>query len=96
MRDGTRFFLFQIRGISHYFGAFKTGIFLNLLNDLANTKKIVPVSVGDKRWILTEPLRGSVSIHRYSPPFRGIIVNYPYLARAFWARLALQVADAGC
>ena len=48
MRDGTHAFL-QIEGIFHYFRAFKTEISPYLFTDWANTKTIIPLSVGDQR-----------------------------------------------
>ena len=48
MRDGTRAFL-QIQGIFQYFRAFKNWNSPNLFTDWANTKTIIPLSVGDQR-----------------------------------------------
>ena len=36
-------------------------------SDLVNTKTIIPLRVGEERWIY---------IHHYSPPLRGIVVYY--------------------
>ena len=45
-------------------------------SDLVNTKTIIPLRVGEERWIYTSTLRVSVYIHHYSPPLRGIVVYY--------------------
>ena len=37
-------------------------------SDLVNTKKKIPLRVGEERWIYTSTLRVSVYIHHYSPP----------------------------
>ena len=43
-------------------------------SDLVNTKKIIPLRVGEERWIYTSTLHVSVYIHHYSPPLWGIVV----------------------
>ena len=48
MRDVTHAF-YQIQGIFHNFRAFKTEKSPHLFIDWANTKTIIPLSVGDKR-----------------------------------------------
>ena len=45
-------------------------------SDLVNTKTIIPLRVGEERWIYTSMLRVSVYIHHYSPPLQGIVVYY--------------------
>ena len=45
-------------------------------SDLVNTKTIIPLRVGEERWIYTSTLRVSVYIHHYSPPLPGIVVYY--------------------
>ena len=40
----------------------KTALFYS--SDLVNTKTIIPLRVGEERWIY---------IHHYSPPLRGIV-----------------------
>ena len=48
-------------------------------SDLVNTKRTVPLRVGEERWIHTLTLCVLVYIHRYSPPLRGIVVYYSYI-----------------
>ena len=43
-------------------------------SDLVNTKRTIPLRVGEERWTYTSTLRVSVHIHLYSPPLRGIVV----------------------
>ena len=43
---------------------------------LVNTKKTIPLRVGEERWIYTWTLRVSVYIHHYSPPLWRIVVYY--------------------
>ena len=43
-------------------------------SDLVNTKRTIPLRVGEERWIYTSTLRVLVYIHHYSPPLRGIVV----------------------
>ena len=45
-------------------------------SDLVNTKTTIPLRVGEERWIYTSTLRVSVYIHHYSPPLRGLVVQY--------------------
>ena len=40
-------------------------------SDLVNTKRTIPVRVGEERWIYSSTLRVSVYIHHYSPPLGG-------------------------
>ena len=51
--------------------------------DLINTKTTIPLRVGEEQWIYTLMLHVLVYIqnilvyiHLYSPPLRGIVVNY--------------------
>ena len=46
-------------------------------SDLVNTKTTIPLRVGEERWRYTSTLCVSVYIHHYSPPLRGIVVDYP-------------------
>ena len=48
-------------------------------SDLVNTKTIIPLRVGEERWIYTSTLRVSEYIHHYSPPLGGIVVYYSTL-----------------
>ena len=43
-------------------------------SDLVNTKRTIPVRVGEEWWIYTSTLRILVYIHHYSHPLRGIVV----------------------
>ena len=43
-------------------------------SNLVNTKTIIPLRVGEERWIYTSTLRVSVYIHHFSPPLRGKVV----------------------
>ena len=49
-------------------------------SDLVNTKATIPLRVGEEWWIYTSTLRASVYIHHYSPPLRGIVVQYIYVS----------------
>ena len=40
-------------------------------SDPVNTKTIIPLRVGEERWIYTSTLCLSVYIHHYSPPLGG-------------------------
>ena len=44
--------------------------------DLVNTRTIIPLRVGEERWIYTLTFHVSVYIHHHSPPLRGIVVYY--------------------
>ena len=48
-------------------------------SDLVNTKRTVPLRVGEEWWIYTSTLCILVYIHLYSPPLRGIVVYYSYI-----------------
>ena len=78
MRDGACAF-FQIRGIFHYFRAFKTEIFhiYSLTGQIL--KQLFPsVSVPSENH---SPRRFAAwwNIFHYSPPLRGIIANFSIL-----------------
>ena len=45
-------------------------------SNLVNTETTIPLRVGEERWIYTSTLHVSVYIHHYSPPLRGIVVQY--------------------
>ena len=64
-------------------------------SDLVNTKTIIPLRVGEERWIYTSTLRISVYIHHYSPPLRGIVLYYYcYYLNSLLSQLFLR-ASAG-
>ena len=48
-------------------------------SNLINTKTTIPLGVGEERSIYTSTLRVSVYVHHYSPPLRGIVVQYIYI-----------------
>ena len=48
------------------------------------SKTTIPLRVGEERWIYASTLRVSVYIHRYSPPFRGIVVYYQEMQTKGW------------
>ena len=45
-------------------------------SDLVNTKTIIPLRVGEGRWIYPSMLHVLVYIHHYLPTLQGIVVYY--------------------